>query len=265
LVAGGTMNKIKLEAVLIPKEVDREELPVCVLIDAVRASSTVAACFEQGASQILLTENEQQVLEKSEAIQKREGYCICAERVEGDKAELADMSPSLADVERFGPLNGKKVLFRTTNGTHGVHRLWKQGIREIYIGCMLNRSEVMKEAMLRAEALHTGLCVVCAGRENGNIYCIDDTYCAGKLLESAKKWAEKWGWELDLQDSAKLTLNMLDAYKDAEDAFSQSATGQIMRNVHSEIDIHLCSRDNISKVIPKVSGVDSLGCIIIDR
>lgn len=259
------MNEMRLEAALIPPEIGGSVSPVCILIDALRASSTIVTCFEQGADKILLTEDEKSVMENNEAVRRRAGYCICAERVEGDKAKLADMSPSLADVKQFGPLNGKKVLFRTTNGTRGVYHLWRKGAREIYIGSMLNRDEVTKAAMQRAKALETGLCIVCAGRENGTIYCIDDTYCAGKLLESVRRWEEEWGWQIEWQDSAKLVKNMVSAYRDTEDAFAQSATGQIMRNVHSEIDIRLCAQDNISRVVPRISGIDKTRCIIVER
>lgn len=253
-----------LEVVFIPSEIRHDQAPVCVLVDAIRASGTTVTFFDKGCSQVLLTSDEKKSLEIDKKIIE-ESYCICAERVEGDKAELAHVSPSIGEINALDSLNDRKVLFRTTNGTLGVHNLQKLGIDEIYIGTMLNRDAVMKAALNRAKELSTGVSIVCAGRGNGTIYCIDDTYCSGKLVESSLNIADEMGIELNVQDSAKIALNMLNSYKNTVDAFEKSATGQIMRNVHTEIDIILCAQDNISSAVPKVSGVDKYGHIIIDK
>lgn len=255
---------MKLEAVFIPSELRRDSAPVCVLVDAIRASSTIITFFAQGSGCIFLTRDEESSITTDCRI-TQEDYCICAECVEGDKAELAHVSPSLAEIQRLGYLNDKKVLFRTTNGSLGVHILHQQGIQEIYIGSMLNRDAVMQAAIQRAQELSTGVCIVCAGRGNGTIYCIDDAYCSGKLVESGIAFAKKEGIVLDLQDSAKIALGLLQAYPSTQEAFAQSATGQIMRNIQTEIDITLCARDNIFDVVPNVTGCDSYGHIMIEK
>ncbi len=101
--------------------------------------------------------------------------------------------------------------------------------------------------------------------KNGRIYCIDDTYCSGKLIEYALEASKIMGIEVDLQDSAKIALSTLNMYADTVDAFSKSASGNIMRLVGSERDIELCSRDSISTLVPIIKGFDSIGHIIIEK
>jgi 2-phosphosulfolactate phosphatase len=257
------MNPIRVEAVFIPKEINSARRPVCVLVDAIRASSTIVTLFEKGFKQILLTSDEV----KSTLLDKRiiaENFCICAEKVEGTKADSADVSPSLADLRCFPDGEGRKVLFRTTNGTEGIRNISARGIGDIFVGSMLNRDALARAVVRRAVQTKAGICFAAAGRENGNIYCIDDVYCCASLIIAVLEYAKENGYDVELFDSAKIALNMAGYYKTVEEAFSQSATGEVMRRSGSEEDIYLCAQGNISSIVPKVTGIDEFGHVVVD-
>lgn len=258
------MKALKIETVFIPKEIKKDSTSVCVVVDAIRASCTIVSFLEKGYKNILLTANERRSMEINPDI-KGDKYYICAEAVEGTKAPLAHFSPSLTEINNLSCDNNRNILFRTTNGTVCVHTLIDIGIDEIFIGSMLNLDAVAKAALDRAVEKETGVCVVCAGRENGGIYCIDDTYCSAKILEKVIQFANEKNIPVDVQDSTKIAISMANSYKDAYDAFSKSATGQIMRNANTEEDIKLCSLDNISNIVPKVTGIDRYDHIIINK
>lgn len=258
------MKPLLFETAFIPTEACLEGQSVCVVIDAIRASATIVTLFQQGSGKILLTEDESQSIKEASIIQA-ENYCICAEREEGDKAALAEVSPSLADIHKMGFLNGRNILFRTTNGTRGIRALYSRGIQNILVGCLLNAEAVMAKAVSIAMAQNMGICLVGAGRHNGRIPCIDDTYSCGRLIQSGMDYTENHKIPIELADSSKIALKLIAAFESPEEAFSKSATGQIMRNVHSEIDIVLCAKENISKEVPVVTGVDSNGHVIIEK
>ena len=255
-------GSLKIDAAFIPREVCKSHNPLCILIDAVRASCTIAAFFDKGAEEIVLIEDEHAyVRAHPEALSPV--CCICAEKLDGSRAELAEVSPSLRELYGCGSFQGRRVLFRTTNGSIGIRSLGEQGIGNILIGSLLNCDAVAKAAVDLAVAKGMNLCTVCAGREHGNIYCIDDTYCAGVLIRSMEAYARSLGYEPDLQDSAKIAYNVVEAYADAEEAYRNSASGEIMRRLGSEQDLALCSRKDVTRVVPRVSRIDEEGNVTI--
>ncbi len=254
---------VKIETFFIPKEFEGTD-SICILIDAIRASCTISTLFEKNVSQVILTEDLHKSI-TSNILENQDELFICAENVEGSKADLAHASPSLAELEEIDIPEQQKVLFRTTNGTRGVSTLQQKGVETILIGSMLNKEAVIKYGLQLAAEKNMKLSIVCAGRENGKIYCIDDTYCSGKLIEFALETSKIMGIDVDLQDSSKIALNMLNSYTDTFDAFSKSATGHIMRIVGSERDIALCARDSISTIVPKVTGFSQSNHITIER
>ncbi|MCI8650570.1 MAG: 2-phosphosulfolactate phosphatase [Anaerotruncus sp.] len=255
-------GSIKIDAAFIPREVCKSHNPICILIDAVRASCTIATFFDKGAQEIVLIEEEGAYIQAHpEALSP--SCCICAEKLDGSRADLAEVSPSLHELHQHDSFTGRKVLFRTTNGSIGVRALSTQGLEKILIGSMLNCDAVAKAAVDMALENGMNICTVCAGREHGQIYCIDDTYCAGALIQSIKKYADSIGCAVDLQDSAKIAHSLVENYASAEAAYQSSASGEIMRRLHMEQDLALCARENVTKVVPYVSHIDKEGNVTI--
>lgn len=253
---------IKIDAAFIPKEVCIAHNPICILIDAVRASCTIATFFEKGAREMMLIEDENAYVEAHKASMLPDD-CICAENLDGSCAPLAEVSPSLEDIHSFDTYQGRRVFFRTTNGTIGVRKLGAMHVREILIGSMINCDAVAKAAVDMAMEKGMNICTVCAGREHGEIYCIDDTYCAGVLIERMEAYANSIGCPVDIQDSGKIARAVVANYTGDEEAYCASASGEIMRRIHKEIDLHLCSRRNVTQVVPRVSQIDDEGSVIL--
>lgn len=239
-----------------------DQNPVCILIDAVRASCTIATFFEKKAESVILIEDEYAYFKEHPEAAKAP-YCLSAEKKDGSRAELAEVSPSLIELKMHPSYAGKRVLFRTTNGTVGVRSLSELGAEHILIGSMLNCDAVAKAAVDLAVEKNMGICTVCAGREDGHIYCIDDTYCSGVLISSMKTYAESIGLEPELQDAAKIACGMQRLYKDAEEAYRCSGTGEIMRRLSQEEDLVLCAQHNVTDVVPYLDSVHEDGSITL--
>lgn len=225
---------------------------VYVVIDVIRASSTITMLFDKGCRELLLTDNVDAYIGENRA--KDDTLAVCAESVAGYCLEGADFSPSLLELEPLQGLEGKTVLMQTTNGTVAAHTLISAGKGNILIGSMRNAKAVMDYAAALAKRLGVNLHIVCAGREAGTSYTIDDTYCAAFLVNKAAESARTLGLELVQNDSAKLALMTHAVYPNAEEAFAASASGNTMRKINRPEDIGLCAVADVSTAVPRFTG-----------
>jgi 2-phosphosulfolactate phosphatase len=245
------MKYMLFEVAFMPQDVKENSTSICVVIDVIRASTTMTHLLQKGCSEIILTTDEQQTMKENHSF-LQDGTLICAEQVSGDAAEGADFSPSLMAIEKENVEN-RRVVMRTTNGTVAVHTLLDRGVKHIFVGCMNNARAVMKEAVTLAKQLNTGVMIVSSGRENTKIAALDDTYCAAKLLDYGKQIALANGITPFVADSGIIASHLLLGYKDAEDAFTQSASGAVMRSIQCEQDIFICAQENKTDTVGIIS------------
>lgn len=99
---------------------------VCVVIDVLRASSTILCLMENGAEEVKVVGSVEEALEL-----KPQGYILVGER--GDQALEGfnfDNSPYAVSQHKW---QGKKVLITTTNGTRALVAV-KHGYRVVVAG-----------------------------------------------------------------------------------------------------------------------------------
>lgn len=245
------MKEMLFEVAFMPSDVAVNSTAVCVVIDVIRASTTITHLLEKGSSEVVLTNNEQQTMLENPDYQA-DGTLVCAEQVSGDAAEIADFSPSLLAVAQADVFN-RRVVMRTTNGTVAVHKLQERGVEHIFIGCMNNAKAVMKEAVLLAKELETSMMIVSAGRHATEIAALDDAYCSAVLLEYGKQAAQTENLIPVVADSGVMAGSLLLAYPNTAAAFLQSASGAVMHNIGCKADIFTCAEANTTDVVGKVS------------
>lgn len=257
-------NNMYFDVSLIPDDVKKGGDAVCILIDVLRASSTMTTMMEKGCKEILLTDQIEDAF-KSDEVKGYDDLLSCAENVAGNCREGCDFSPSLIGIEQMENLKEKRILMQTTNGTTAIHKLYRQGVEHIFVGCMRNAKYVMEKAVELANRLSLNINVVCAGRADSTIYTIDDLYCAAKLTEYGEKAAKAQGIAYQLNDSAKIALHAISAYDTTEEAFEASASGNIMRKIDCRKDIYLCAMDSIMKTVPYVERNAPSNYIVVKR
>lgn len=101
---------------LSPRTVPSVDRSVCIVLDVLRASNTMLAMFEAGASALFLAATPEEA-EKAAAAD-RAAHWVCGER-DGLKPAGFDFgnSPSeLADAR----LEGRRVIYVTSNGTNAL-------------------------------------------------------------------------------------------------------------------------------------------------
>jgi 2-phosphosulfolactate phosphatase len=245
------MQEMLFEVAFMPKDVKENSSSVCVIIDVIRASTTITHLLKKGCAEIVLTNDERVTMQENPSY-RNGGTVICAEQISGDAAEGADFSPSLMAVDEVD-VGDRRVVMRTTNGTVAIHTLQERGVKHIFVGCMNNAEAVMREAVLLAKELETSVMIVSAGRDSTRIAALDDAYCAAELLKYGKQIAEGNDMTPVVADSGVIASSLLLAYQDATDAFLQSASGAVMQRIHCEKDIFTCALKNTTDIVGKVS------------
>jgi 2-phosphosulfolactate phosphatase len=169
------MVKAKLETCFSPALFNPEEHSnsIVVIIDILRASSSICTAFANGAAGII------PVAEVEEAkAYKLKGYLVAAER-DGFVLDFADFGNSPFNFTR-DRVEGKTIVYSTTNGT-GIIDL-ASAASKIAIGSFLNISSLSRWLISEKK----DVLLFCAGWKNK--FNIEDTVCAGaiasKLMES---------------------------------------------------------------------------------
>lgn len=164
---------VLLRVHLAPLLIQPEELcgGLAIVIDLLRASSTIVHALAAGAAGVIPCETVEQARARAAAIP---GALLAGER-EALRIPGFDLGNSPDDFTP-GLVAGRTIVFTTTNGTRAVARC-SQAAR-VVIGCFNNIGSVFGAAL---EARDAGQLVhlVCAGIEGE--FCREDAICAGAI------------------------------------------------------------------------------------
>lgn len=252
---------MRFEVCFLPSEATRRPPPVAVLIDVIRASTTMVTLLERGCPEILLARHADR--ERITALRDRVGPAlVCGEDPQGMKLADADLHPSPARLVGLD-LAGQRVILCTANGTRAAELLQETGVEHVLVGCMRNAVAVMAAAVRLAARLDRSLSLVCAGREACRIPALDDVCCAAALLTYGEGAAKTLGREPVVMESARIARSARAAFPGIRHAFEQSATAEVLRRVDSAADIAFCAEEAVSPVVPVLTFRTQQGLISI--
>jgi len=130
---------------------------VCVVLDVLRASSTMLAMFEAGARELHLAETPEAALAAAEG--RRDELWICGERG-GLKVEGFDYGNSPAEVSE-ADLSEREILYVTSNGTGALRAVADAPV--VLVGSPRNEVAVVRQAIREAAARACDILLLCAG------------------------------------------------------------------------------------------------------
>jgi len=164
------MKTRNLETCLTPAlyEPELHSGSTVVIIDILRATSSICTAFEHGAVSIIPVAG----VEEARAYKKR-GFLVAAER-DGIILDFADLGNSPFNFTREN-IEGKTIAYSTTNGT-GIIRMASSAGR-IVIGSFLNITALCDWLIAGNE----NVLLFCAGWKNR--FNLEDTICAGAFAE----------------------------------------------------------------------------------
>jgi len=209
---------------------------IVVVIDILRASSSMCVAFEHGAEKII------PVAGIEEARKYRDkGFVIAAER-DGEMVEGFDFGNSPFSFMGEN-VKGKSIAISTTNGTRAIH-VAKQAY-QVVIGSFLNL-DALCDWLCRQE--NNVLCL-CAGWKNR--FNLEDTLFAGAVVHRLKNS----GIFTANCDSAIAAEHLYNSAKDDLYKFLENSSHRRrLKRLNIERDIEYCLTPNQTRVIPVLQG-----------
>jgi 2-phosphosulfolactate phosphatase len=219
------------------EQVDRNALQdsTVVVIDVLRASTTIVAAIDSGAEKIIPiadVETASRLVRPSE----RDAKLLAGER----KCRPIPGFDLCNSPEEFTPerVRGRTIVFTTTNGTRAIAAVAKAHRTII---CALTNLR----AVVAALAGERDVVLLCCGTE-GNI-SVEDLLCGGILLASLEAEVASE----TLTDSARIARIIADAPgRDAEAFVRSSDHGRRLIELGFEKDVVFCSRIGVSVSVP---------------
>jgi 2-phosphosulfolactate phosphatase len=210
-----------------------------VIIDVLRATTTIVRALESGAAAIV------PCLEPDEAIAVRnrigrDRVLLAGER-DAQRIPGFDLDNSPAS---FTPdiVTGKTIAFTTTNGTRALRRLGHAGASAVFCAALSNR-EAIVDALAQIDAREALL--VCAGTEGA--FSLEDFLCAGAV---AHAYAQAHGQAM-LSDAARAAA--LTYHACAEELTNAIASGEHAQHLASlgfRADILAAAQLDVSPIVP---------------
>ncbi len=212
---------------------------VAVVIDVLRATSTMVAAFDAGAASITPVASVEEARETARALGA--DALLCGERG-GIRLEGFDLgnSPREYTSEAVG---GRPLVLTTTNGTSAVEV--GRNAEALFACSLLNVAAVAR----RLAEFGRDVTIICSGTE-GRL-SKDDLYCGG-LLVSALFSPGAVG---QLSDGGRVAVEWyLSRQGRSEYVLSSSQHGQRLIELGFGEDLAFCARENVSRAIPIWNG-----------
>jgi 2-phosphosulfolactate phosphatase len=202
--------------------------PTAIVIDVVRATSTIAQALSAGYRRVLCV---------SEIEQARELRAELADSIVGgerDAVRIDGFDVGASPREFLEPLASTLIL-STTNGTRTIVTAAER-CDVVLIGSLLNLDAVVRAASERDE----DVAVICAGYKGA--FAFDDAYCAGRFVERLRG---------ESSDAAVAAGVLAAAFPDALAGINARTYGP----PGLEEDIAFCARESVLDAVPRFAGM----------
>lgn len=212
---------MRVHVAFTPEEV--LEAPVAVVVDVMRATSTIAQALASGYERIYCCRE----IEDARALQAKLGEGLLGGERSAVQVEGFDLGASPREV--LEP-RGRVLIYSTTNGTKAVLAA-AAACERVVLGSLLNLSAV-------ADTVQDDCVVVCAGFQGQ--FALDDAYCAGRIVELL---------DAEVTDAAKACGILARSFPTAWDGIMARTYGP----PGLEEDIEFCAQENTIDVVPRFS------------
>ena len=230
---------MKVEVLLTAAEAEVADVAerTVVVIDVLRATSTMVEALANGVREIYPTSSTDEALRLASSL-GREDTLLCGER-KGLMMEGFDLgnSPREFDRERVGD---KRLVMNTTNGTPAFVSV--ENATRVYAGSLMNLGAVSRAIV---DGSPESLVVVCAGRA-GRL-SLDDLLCAGLIL---RRIGEGIPDVSEANDAARMAKNLAASIEPSLDFLSTTDSGRMLHELGFDDDLVLCGEVDRHDLVP---------------
>jgi len=201
---------MKLEVAFLPSLLRDPGRYVCVVVDVLRASSSLVVLLERGVEEVLLASS---IGEARRLARERPQYLLCGERggLPPHGFQYGNSPVEFAGLE----LAGRRAILCTSNGTRALARAAAAPL--VLVGALLNATAVGRASVEAAGARGLGVAVVCSGDEGGAAFSLEDALGAGAIVDAIVGLGRETP-RLELSDAALAALTIYRAHQGQEQA-----------------------------------------------
>jgi 2-phosphosulfolactate phosphatase len=200
--------------------------PIGVVVDVLRATSTIAQALASGYQRVLCCVE----IEDALALRAQIPDSLVGGERKAVQVEGFDVG---ASPREFLEPRAETLILSTTNGTRAILET-AQRCEEVVLGSLLNLDAVARAAGSRDAV------IVCAGFQGA--FALDDAYCAGRIVQLVSS---------ERTDAAIASALIASAFSNALDALNARTYGP----PGLEEDIAFCARENALAVVPRLAGM----------
>lgn len=234
---------MRIDLAILPGQRFDAARSVCVVVDVLRASSTIVTLLERGVREVVAAADVADARRLGELLP---GHILCGESGNTPPEGFA-YGNSPVEFSRLD-LAGKSVILATSNGTRVMAAL-AAAAPVVLVGSLLNRTAVARAALAIAGERGLDIAVVCSAAYGGAVFVLEDALGAGAIVDAAL--------------SADPALEAADAARFGRDAFtlaSGDTTAAVRSAYHSQeladiglgADVAYCAQLDVSTVAPIV-------------
>ena len=202
--------------------------PTGIVVDVVRATSTIAQALSAGYRRVLCVAE----IEQARALRAELPDSIVGGERDAVRIEGFDVG---ASPREFLEPQAETLILSTTNGTRTIVTAAER-CQEVLVGSLLNLEAVVRAASQRGE----DVAVICAGYKGA--FAFDDAYCAGRFVQALAG---------DCSDAAIAAGLIAAAYPNPLEGLNARTYGP----PGLEEDIAFCARESVLDVVPRFAGM----------
>jgi 2-phosphosulfolactate phosphatase len=203
---------------------DEASAPVGIVVDVLRATSTIAQALASGYGRVLCCAE----IEEARALRESLPDSLVGGERDARRIEGFDVG---ASPREFLEAKAETLILSTTNGTQAILATASR-CDEVLLGSLLNLGAVAAAARERGE----DVVLVCAGFKGG--FALDDAYCAGRIVALL---------EGERSDAAVAAERLAGSFPSALDGLNARTYGP----AGLEADIEFCSHESTIAVVPR--------------
>jgi 2-phosphosulfolactate phosphatase len=215
-----------------------------VVVDVLRASTTVTVALKNGAREIIPVANIEAAVKISGSLfgevtlrgGERNGKMIQGFNLGNSPLEYTETT-----------VRGKSIIYCTTNGSVAMAR--SRYARNMVVGSFVNLSSVVDYV----KALREDFVIVCGGNNSGfSTFSLEDAVCAGMIIT---KVSEDISAELELTDASVAAKALYKSFgRSILKMLKNSDHGRYLMGLGFEEDIKVCAAVDSVPVLPVLSG-----------
>jgi 2-phosphosulfolactate phosphatase len=227
------------------------ETMVCIVIDVIRATTSITAIFEHDGKRVFAASSIEQA---QDAAHRRPERLLCGER---NALALPGFDYGNSPVQfSQAPLEGREIILATTNGSKAFFACSPTSIR--LAGCFYNAHTVCAYAITEARRTNHDIAIVCAAE--AGYFALDDAVCAGHLAHEIRQMFPT----IVVHESVPAAIALAQAFPiDTLRTASHSARQVIDNGLANDIDV--CLHVDGSTVVGQVIGQEEeTGLLILE-